>query len=624
MAKFDFQIADPNTKAASIPQRGVVDNSDAGLLNAVSGLVGAAGKSLDKARQEKELRKGNETLAGLQEDILTVDTERRQLAQDEESLRSQSLAIHADGVVTPDEAETLTFLESERDRLQGLRKTKGNAQAASIRLNTLQKTALANPENVMIQSNINALFSQGRSQVAKAIESPEMEALRSKMDFKHGQGNWDLIQLGKQQAIDNQIATDTQRGAAYLTANSQRMSGIVGSTVEPIILGLTQAIGSSGVVDPTALNASKQGIRTSFSQMRSNYLAGVANERATGAVIDQASVDSFLKQAEELEAGYINKLDNLGETPLEALKKLNEYTNETIIQQSPLAPGTFRAMMNDPEALEAHLRMLQDPNMGKLLALNDPLGRSQGELIAQASQTLALILTGKVSMRDTVRVPASQQAFFAKTVDRTLKGSSPATLALKQEAIEVGNTLGGDIRDSDSKAFINSSIASSIRYVNEAPANNKEKSKAVVRGTMVKTWLDLVRRADDLNNPIKVTVVDGVVRISTQEPTPAIGRGRAARIAGTPVIGANVNVINSAIQEFISGVSKLESVNILSKGDIFSPTVEEDVAEPAKEDTSGLLNTGNITDEDIANILEDPKVKAAGITAADIKGRLGR
>jgi len=80
MARLTGELSDPDIRAASIPQRGVQDNSEAGLISSLGGLLEGGLSGGASGRRERELLQQNETLAGLQTDILDTDTNRRELA----------------------------------------------------------------------------------------------------------------------------------------------------------------------------------------------------------------------------------------------------------------------------------------------------------------------------------------------------------------------------------------------------------------------------------------------------------------------------------------------------------------------------------------------------------------
>lgn len=343
MAKFTGDISDVKGASSSptSPSSFVQDKGSG--LQTLGSLFQTAAGGLSKATAKQRQLDAGSAIGEAQTTILDLQDERSRLVMEDREIQNTITNIYQDQNVTEEEQATLNSIQERRKFLDESRKTGLlNDTAFQIRMNALHKQSLSAVQNLGIQSQINQLFSQGRSQISAGESKAELE-FKQEMDETYGVGNWTAEDAGRKRAAALYNAKALEQGAIDITTLQIQTPQVFTNMLDPLVTRLNTSIAQNGALtdanadlyraavteqyteatkhlndmvnkihsDPTRTLAKEQleairEMRKDLVTMRDSYLSLLSDE---GGKLGAAGVSKRIKQAADVMAN-LTKIQN--------------------------------------------------------------------------------------------------------------------------------------------------------------------------------------------------------------------------------------------------------------------------------------------------------------------------
>jgi hypothetical protein len=610
MANLTADLQAPNVRAASIPQRGVVDDSDARALAGLSNLVTSFGASAEAARKEQQRLDAGRAVGDTATNILDLQDERTRLQIDREQADTTVAGIHADGVVTPEEQRTLDGLQGQFDTLNQARRSGVlNDKVFSIRMNALQRSALARVENLGIQANINSIFNQGRSP-AFAID-PQRQTIEQQMNAMHG-NDWDEAKVGEFIGKQQYVASMTQQGIKTLTNLGNQVNTAFDISMQRLNLQFSQLAQQQGNAfsdDQRAMHTSQ--VNTTLQETLLHIDQKAAEARARNEVVDQAAIRSMkaelVKQAEwytttVFDEGYLK-----GRSALDVLNNRNKLADSMYEAQTGMSAEQMSALANGgmlgSQNFDSLNRILSDETKLRIIMDNNPTINSIAEAKTSVSRYMASLVTNGYASSADLQMSPSQRKFYDGLILSKSQIDGNDNIATEIQVQQYNNTYRIDGTSGDVADIIKAGHAQGMKLATQGGPRGKQ---AVVEGRQ-QIWIEIQRRAAELDIPI--TIDDRglpVIGDPVLDPGTSSIVGRApSQIRGQVQVGEMTQVLGASVLQ-------MEQAGILTRDQVFvggagqdttnELTPEEQAIEAPEEADALPDDLSTLTQEDFNNM----------------------
>lgn len=248
MPKFTGDISDVKASSGARVDPSNFVKPRGGEAQVLGGLLqGLAGQARVNQERNQQLEAGR-AIGEAQTSVLDLMDERNSLVQEDVAIQNQVANIYKDNTVTPEEQETLNKLQERKKFLEDSRTTGVlNESVFQTRMNALQRQSLAAVQNLGIQTQINAVFSQGRSQADVGVPR-EVLAFNKEMDSIYGVGNWTAEDAGRKRGAALFNAQALEQASVDVTTIQANAPQVYGNLVDNALIRLTKSVNENGAL----------------------------------------------------------------------------------------------------------------------------------------------------------------------------------------------------------------------------------------------------------------------------------------------------------------------------------------------------------------------------------------
>lgn len=649
MAQFTDILQQPDTKAAS---RIIVDRSAGDALNTIGNLITAGSASLEKEKAEKQRLEAGRAIGSATTDLLDLQDERTQLQLQRENVDTEIAAMRS-----PESPGGLEITEEEQLRLDGLQgqlsklnqaRRSGvlNDKVFAIRANALQRSALASVENLGIQTNINAIFSQGRSGPQFALD-PQRQAVEQHMNKLYG-NDWDESMVALEVGKQNYIASMTSRGAKALAENSTGTISTYNLSLQNLNQGFMETVRKQGGVysQDQQFEFARQ-IHTSLMATMQEFDKKVAADRARGLIISNEDIkkvkDGLKEQAKYYSTTLFTEEHLKGRDVTSVMENHVKFAELAFKANYPGLTnnnqlGAFGSGgMLGGRSPEEILKMADDNKLIKAMIEIDPTLST----VEEAKQVLTRYAVG-IQMGgyglDVVNMSPNQRKFLNSQILRRVPMDKNDKDSMETFTDMYSDTYKLTPESGSYSDQIKAGHNASMKMVTEG---GKEGAKAV-KSNYQFNWLELQRKANNLNFPLYINeegvpVLGDTIFVESDPDFPILGR--------VPVDIQARNKLAEEIQAFTTSVYELSEAGAFSVDEILTPpkfgsdidkkgtelinrgdavsaeqgAVESPIKKTPSKPVINITVPNRAAAEQIAKqILEDEEVKASGVTLEEL------
>ena len=287
MAKFTSPLEDADTSYRSVSPvqesgkySGLADLASAGLdiYRTYSATQARAQEERDKqakeAKQELEMLSKGRALGSATSGILDLQDEASRQQLHYENIAAQSKSFSEDGVITQEEQRALDSLQKEAARLELL-----DPRQRQLRINALHKRALADVANLGIQTQINDIFTPGRS--ASLIDdkaSSPTEQMQQFLDNKYGVGQHGAVEFGREVGKANYLNNLVTTAAGNINVVSSEAYQAAGQLGQDVLIDAAKVFKTQGSIREEQatlflgqIEAQRVQARNRLAQLRTSY-----------------------------------------------------------------------------------------------------------------------------------------------------------------------------------------------------------------------------------------------------------------------------------------------------------------------------------------------------------------
>lgn len=548
MASLTGTVADPDVRAAAKTMRGVRNTADAGLINTITSAVGAIGSGLASSQASDSALEKSKAVGEVEKSRLDLENERLTLAaRSQEITNFTTQAQLSGGEIDEEEQGIIDGFSGELEKINQAKKSGVlNQNRYQIRLNSLHKQALTASEDLGIATNINALFGKGRQ--SAVFESPEQTAFKVKMNTKYGEGGWDSVDAGKEQAKGIRLAGIEANVSSFLKKTTGEIAVDTGIIMEEQNLAFQrQVIANNGVASQEMLLGFQQQQMGKINGAKQRLVQAFAQLKEQGLPFDSGKLRDQLAELDEMTKMWtgFDSFDNYdAATQLQNRVNLVDLSveTETGITREMITSGA----VNDMAIEYTNMVGLSEPQLA-LLAEDNPAFDTGEDMRKFASKMLGKIYSAQASYADFGEDPVVRNIAQKSFASSKPKGDNPNQYRVKVQEYQHGFRLRVTDDTSSLVGRANNHVAASKNML----ASGNPSAVLEVEKGYLHNIKELVRRGEQVG---LTTVLNEDGTVSSSDDRVATGRGAATRPT------AEVRAVHNAIVSLVAGVQQTAGV----------------------------------------------------------------
>lgn len=514
-------------------------------LEGISGLFDNVANKVGAHRAEQERLEIGRAQGNAQVSILDLEDERNNVALQDQQLSAQMQEMASDGL-TADEQEIIKGLEAQRAKLKEARRSGVlNPLNYQTRLNALQRSALANVDNLAIQPQINSIFSQARSNISAPIPTAQAK-FEQNMDELYGVNNWSGADAGLEQGKALNLERIRVAAAAKFESFVGQESLAYMLTADSAVRTLRTAKLKNGSINDNDIDQYMGAINNRYQKMIQEIDVAVVNNRKNGVPVDMEQVE---KSKARVELSY------------------KFYTSLVQDKQEFGDDAKFGRRIENMNKLVASLNSANNAGMAQFAAAVGGSGGTGGDLavLVQLASAPDSLLQGVTSSLEGSPLEISTSALREQAAAMVAKALNPFNF---QDAVDKGLVnrqlaqlvASMSVKTSDNPISLNNfipvlgkvdwSAADSGLKVLIQSENNLRANKADIKrvGTSILNISDTILSNITEEEAKHVSVnKDGVIQIGV--PDDSVSRLRASRV-GQSYTNKTLKSLNDAVARY--------------------------------------------------------------------------